>query len=211
MTLSSLTGAILLAVTALASAYCGWLLGRSRGRARLRERKAYEDEMVRSAALGRERARQEREEIEQRLTRLQLEHVECGERARALESEIRERDTALEQLQVEIVASRQALAESTRLAERLQLRSEEASAPEWLSCEGDGEFDDLQSIRGLGPVLEQRLHELGVRRFHQLASMREADVEWLASRLRILPGRIHRERWADQAREKDTSKHGKDI
>ena len=72
-------------------------------------------------------------------------------------------------------------------------------APNWLIPSANGDQDDLKSIHGLGPVLERGLNKLGVYYFRQVAKMSEKDVEWLAPRLNIHPGRILRGDWAKQA------------
>lgn len=60
--------------------------------------------------------------------------------------------------------------------------------------------DDLKLIKGIGPVLERRLHELGVRSFADLAALtpeRVAEIDHAID----FPGRIERERWIEQAKE----------
>jgi predicted flap endonuclease-1-like 5' DNA nuclease len=81
--------------------------------------------------------------------------------------------------------------------------------PSWLLGSADGDPDDLKAIRGLGPVLERGLNELGVFHFRQLAQMTAEDAAWLAPRLKVFPGRLLRDDWATQAREIDQrrSKH----
>jgi predicted flap endonuclease-1-like 5' DNA nuclease len=74
-------------------------------------------------------------------------------------------------------------------------------APTWLMPSANGDQDDLKSIHGLGPVLEAGLNKLGVYYFRQVARMTKKDVEWLAPRLNIHPGRILRGEWAQQAKE----------
>ncbi len=60
--------------------------------------------------------------------------------------------------------------------------------------------DDLKLISGVGPVLEQRLHSLGITTFEQVASWTAQDIEEIAIRLETAPERIARERWVDHAR-----------
>lgn len=60
--------------------------------------------------------------------------------------------------------------------------------------------DDLKLIKGIGPVLERRLHELGVRSFADLAALTPARVKEIDEAIEF-PGRIERERWIEQARE----------
>lgn len=65
---------------------------------------------------------------------------------------------------------------------------------------GAGATDDLQVINGIGPVMEQTLNDLGIRRFDQLAALDDAGAAELSSRLPGLPGRVERDGWIDQAR-----------
>lgn len=59
--------------------------------------------------------------------------------------------------------------------------------------------DDLKWIKGVGPANERVLHDLGVRRFAQIAAWSPETAEWAERHLRVA-GRIERERWIAQAR-----------
>jgi predicted flap endonuclease-1-like 5' DNA nuclease len=59
--------------------------------------------------------------------------------------------------------------------------------------------DDLERIRGIGPVLRQRLNKLGITTFAQIAAFTEADLKRIDEVLDF-PGRISRERWVEQAK-----------
>ncbi|MBI4703064.1 MAG: hypothetical protein HY744_18260 [Deltaproteobacteria bacterium] len=59
--------------------------------------------------------------------------------------------------------------------------------------------DDLQRIRGLGPVFARRLEALGVQRLDQIAAWSEADIERFAAALKVHPARIRRASWVEQA------------
>ena len=41
----------------------------------------------------------------------------------------------------------------------------------------EGEPDDLKRITGVGPVLEQKLRDLGVTQFDQIANFNDEDVD----------------------------------
>jgi len=58
--------------------------------------------------------------------------------------------------------------------------------------------DDLTRIQGIDPGLRARLHELGVRRFVDIAGWRAADVTRISAAL-AFKGRIERENWIEQA------------
>ena len=61
-----------------------------------------------------------------------------------------------------------------------------------------GAADDLQRIKGVGPVNEKHLHELGVFHFDQIAAWQRAEIRWVGTYL-AFPGRIDREQWVAQA------------
>jgi len=63
---------------------------------------------------------------------------------------------------------------------------------------GDG--DDLKKISGVGPVLETKLHELGITQFAQIAGFSPEDIEKVDTRLNF-KGRIERDGWIAQAKE----------
>jgi predicted flap endonuclease-1-like 5' DNA nuclease len=60
--------------------------------------------------------------------------------------------------------------------------------------------DDLERIRGIGPVLRQRLNRLGITTFAQVAAFTEADLKRIDDVLDF-NGRIVREDWVEQAKE----------
>jgi predicted flap endonuclease-1-like 5' DNA nuclease len=60
--------------------------------------------------------------------------------------------------------------------------------------------DDLQALKGVGPKLAARLHELGVTSYAQLAGLGETEVGMLDDRLGPFKGRVARDRLVEQAR-----------
>ncbi len=60
--------------------------------------------------------------------------------------------------------------------------------------------DDLKQIKGIGPVLERKLHELGVHSFADLAALTPERIREIDAAIEF-PGRIERERWVEQAKE----------
>lgn len=61
------------------------------------------------------------------------------------------------------------------------------------------ERDDLQRIKGVGPVLERWLHGRGIFRFQQLADLDDDAAADLDAKLEDFPGRIRREAWIEQS------------
>ena len=62
-----------------------------------------------------------------------------------------------------------------------------------------GEEDDLKRIKGIGPVNEKALNELGIYKFNQIAAWTPANVDWIEDFMSF-PGRIEREDWIAQAK-----------
>lgn len=63
-----------------------------------------------------------------------------------------------------------------------------------------GDVDDLKKITGVGPVLEEKLHKLGITKFDQIANFSAQDIEKVDERLNF-KGRIERDDWVKQAAE----------
>ncbi len=73
----------------------------------------------------------------------------------------------------------------------------EARKPEMLEG-ARGAADDLQKIGGVGPVLEQKLNQLGVFHYWQIASWSEDESAWVDDQLNF-KGRVARDDWIGQA------------
>jgi predicted flap endonuclease-1-like 5' DNA nuclease/Ni/Fe-hydrogenase subunit HybB-like protein len=59
--------------------------------------------------------------------------------------------------------------------------------------------DDLKKISGVGPVMEQKLHQLGIYTFDQVSNMQDQDYELIDEIIGEFPGRAKRDDWAGQA------------
>ncbi len=71
--------------------------------------------------------------------------------------------------------------------------------PELLKEARGGKPDDLKKLKGVGPKLEETLHELGFFHFDQIASWGAEEVAWVDARLKF-KGRIERDGWIEQAK-----------
>lgn len=91
------------------------------------------------------------------------------------------------------------VAESEEPLELEEAMEEAPAASPFLSAPS-GDPDDLTKIKGVGPKLNDLLHELGVFHFSQIAGWSDAQVEEVDSHLDTFRGRISRDRWIDQAR-----------
>ena len=75
----------------------------------------------------------------------------------------------------------------------------EAFRPGDAGQRGQGAYDDLKRIRGIGVLIEKKLNSLGVTRYEQIAEWTVADIERVSHALDF-KGRIERENWVEQAR-----------
>ncbi|WP_235856048.1 endonuclease [Mesobaculum littorinae] len=73
--------------------------------------------------------------------------------------------------------------------------------PQALAAPRAGGADDLRRIHGVGPKLEQQLHDLGIWHFDQIAGWTKAEVAWMDSHLEGFSGRVSRDNWTGQAAE----------
>jgi len=78
-------------------------------------------------------------------------------------------------------------------------KKEAKAAPKKKAASADG--DKLTDINGIGPVIEGKLHGLGITTFQQIADFTPEDVERIDGELNF-KGRIDREEWISQAKEK---------
>lgn len=69
------------------------------------------------------------------------------------------------------------------------------------------ETDDLKEINGVGPALEEKLNDIGVYRFEQIANWTEENIAEFDERL-AFKGRIERDDWVAKAKELHEEKHG---
>jgi predicted flap endonuclease-1-like 5' DNA nuclease len=124
-------------------------------------------------------------ELETVLSRRSQELLEADEREAALVRRFHGQSQRLAELDRHI-------REQNALIERLQ-----ASLPKRPT-----ESSELHSIRGIGPKYARALSTLGIGTLAALAALSEDDVRRIEQQLRIKNGRIRRERWVEQARER---------
>ena len=60
--------------------------------------------------------------------------------------------------------------------------------------------DKLSAIKGIGPVLEKKLNELGIYSFEQIASWDAEQEVWIGTQM-AFPKRVTKEEWVKQAKE----------
>ena len=74
-----------------------------------------------------------------------------------------------------------------------------ASKPQGLTAPRGGRADDLKLISGVGPKMEELLHDLGYFHFDQIAAWTPAEVAWVDDNLEGFKGRVTRDSWIAQA------------
>ena len=62
----------------------------------------------------------------------------------------------------------------------------------------NGEPDDLKMVKGIGPMIEKMLNEIGIYHFYQIANLTDEDIKKIDDYL-VFKGRITRENWIEQA------------
>jgi predicted flap endonuclease-1-like 5' DNA nuclease len=60
--------------------------------------------------------------------------------------------------------------------------------------------DKLSSIKGIGPVIEKRLNQLGIYTFEQISLWTSEEELWITTQL-AFPKSISKEEWVKQAKE----------
>jgi predicted flap endonuclease-1-like 5' DNA nuclease len=128
--------------------------------------------------------------VEAKANPLQAELAQAKRAAeQAIEQEMRQRELTT-QLRDELAALRRGSAPkpSPRKA------AEPAPAPGPAA-----KADDLTVIKGIGKVIEKKLHEMGITSFRQIAAMTPEDAHRVNEAIEF-PGRVEREHWIEQAR-----------
>ena len=109
-------------------------------------------------------------------------------------------NTELNNLRGELLSSEEKL----KVSNHTKSSSKEVSStintvkPELLTQARNGKKDNLTLVRGIGKVLEERLNNLGVYHFDQIASWSKEQQSWMDERMSF-PGRVEREEWVKQA------------
>ncbi|MDP6324192.1 MAG: hypothetical protein QF684_01315, partial [Candidatus Thalassarchaeaceae archaeon] len=123
----------------------------------------------------------------------------------------------LEQMEKEMEVRRAKLAEmdeATRAKEEELLRiSEKAKTIDFatIGVATVDEKDNLQGIKGVGPFIEDKLNALGIYTFTQVGSMTAEIEEQVNVAIEFFPGRIKRDKWANQATELESKKNESDL
>ena len=158
---------------------------------RIAEEKAAAAEAKAAAAEEKAAAEKKAKEEAEDAARVAAEKA-AQERLEQMEKEMEERRKKLEQMD-----------EATRKKEEELLRiSEKAKTIDFatIGVATSDEKDDLQRIKGVGPFIEDKLNALGIYTFEQVGNMTSEIEEQVNIAIEFFPGRIKRDKWANQAR-----------
>ena len=126
--------------------------------------------------------------LQAEVRRADAEHEETKERLRLAEKRLRE-------LEAERDARERPVESRTGAEDEAKARWEDEGGA---ASAADAE-DDLTRIRGIGPKIARKLAELGITSLRQLARLSPEEIARIDGAL-AFKGRIHREKWVEQAR-----------
>ena len=88
-------------------------------------------------------------------------------------------------------------------AEDLERISKKAESIDFatLGIASASDKDSLQTIKGIGPFIEEKLYALGIFTFEQVSKMTAKIEEEVNLAIEFFPGRVKRDEWAKQAKE----------
>jgi predicted flap endonuclease-1-like 5' DNA nuclease len=88
-------------------------------------------------------------------------------------------------------------------SEELERISKKAESIDFatLGVASASEKDSLQTIKGIGPFIEEKLNALGIFTFEQVGNMTSEIEEQVNKAIEFFPGRVKRDEWAKQARD----------
>ncbi len=147
-------------------------------------------------------------ETKDRLIALQMETRATEARAEPLEAELAQAKRAAEQATEQEMRQREVNAQLKDEIAALKRNSStktparkpaEAPAPAPAPQAAAPKADDLTAIKGIGKVIEKKLHEMGITSFRQIAAMTPDEAHKVNEAIEF-PGRVEREHWIEQAR-----------
>ena len=86
--------------------------------------------------------------------------------------------------------------------------SPDSWAPDGLMLSNVDSVDDLKLIKGVGPKMEERLNNLGIYTYSQVASLNENNIAWARDRLKSTR-KLSIEGWVLSAKEKLAEQNAK--
>ena len=149
---------------------------------------------------------EETERLEREIDALRRQLAECHDARTAAEARATEAEAQAQNL---AEAPAPFTGEAETALEAMADPETAAPPPASLLAERPEEVDDLKTIKGVGPVMEQVLNDKGVYLFHQIANFTPRDVAWVNEAIEAFPGRIERDEWVKQAQALYLEKYGR--
>lgn len=120
---------------------------------------------------------------------------DCRSQISTHEARLRDRDEAVARLETELAALR------AKSGGHMGVSPAEPGPAPHAEAEAAATalMDDLTKIKGIGPVLKEKLFGLGITSFRQIADFTQDDIDRVNEVLNFR-GRIEREQWVEQAR-----------
>ena len=142
-------------------------------------------------------------ETKDRLIAVQLDARAVEAKASPLQAELAQAKRAAEQAMEQEMRQRELTAqlrdELAALKRGSAPKAAPRKAPEPAPAVDGAKADDLTVIKGIGKVIEKKLHEMGITSFRQIAAMTPEDAHRVNEAIEF-PGRVEREHWIEQAR-----------
>ena len=143
-------------------------------------------------------------ETKDRLIAVQLDARAVEAKASPLQAELAQAKRAAEQAMEQEMRQRELTAQLRDELAALKRGSTPKAAPRKAPepapvAETSTKADDLTVIKGIGKVIEKKLHEMGITSFRQIAAMTPEDAHRVNEAIEF-PGRVERENWIGQAR-----------
>ncbi len=107
--------------------------------------------------------------------------------------------TQLHQAEQSLVAQKESHQQAFALLNDEFIQFKKSVSPEQLSSPKNGKKDDLTLIKGIGNILEERLNNLGIYHFEQIASWNRFQEVWIDEKI-FFPKKVEREAWVKQAK-----------
>ena len=145
-------------------------------------------------------------EVEAKATEEAKAQAEANRKAAVeLKARVDEEAKSVQAARAKVDADAEKVAKRAEELERIAKRAESIDFAT-LGVASIGESDDLQSIKGVGPFIAEKLNALGIFTFQQVGNMTAEIEEQVNIAIEFFPGRIKRDEWARQAKEMYESK-----
>ena len=150
----------------------------------------------------------ESNEYEVEIARMRAEMGELREtlatrdrRIHDLDLQLRDSTERTRQLQIKLDNWKQRVSPLTQKIKQQKELIKKFSTYDEAAPHSESTGDDLKAIQGIGPALERRLQQHGIRHYQQLADMTADELADIARKLAIAPHLAERDAWIQQARD----------